>query len=72
MAVQPSHDGEGRRKPLHVPAVRTIELHAQVDEPFLRDTVLIHPREEIDVRVVPTDAGTWMMHCHVLEHARPA
>ena len=42
---------------------------APVDEPFFRDTVLIHPREEIDVGVVPTDAGTWMMHCHILEHA---
>jgi len=41
----------------------------RVDEPFFRDTVLIHPREEIDVGVVPTDAGTWMMHCHILEHA---
>ena len=40
-----------------------------VDEPFFRDTVLIHPREEVDVGVVPTDAGTWMMHCHILEHA---
>jgi len=40
-----------------------------VDEPFFRDTVLIHAREEIDVGVVPTDAGTWMMHCHILEHA---
>jgi FtsP/CotA-like multicopper oxidase with cupredoxin domain len=40
-----------------------------VDEPFFRDTVLIHAREEIDVGVVPMDAGTWMMHCHILEHA---
>jgi FtsP/CotA-like multicopper oxidase with cupredoxin domain len=40
-----------------------------VDEPFFRDTVLIHAKEEIDVGVVPTDAGTWMMHCHILEHA---
>jgi FtsP/CotA-like multicopper oxidase with cupredoxin domain len=40
-----------------------------VDEPYFRDTVLIHPREEIDLGVVPTDAGTWMMHCHILEHA---
>ena len=42
---------------------------APVDEPYFRDTVLIHPREEIDLGVVPTDAGTWMMHCHILEHA---
>jgi FtsP/CotA-like multicopper oxidase with cupredoxin domain len=40
-----------------------------VDEPFFRDTVLIHAKEEIDIGVVPTDAGTWMMHCHILEHA---
>jgi FtsP/CotA-like multicopper oxidase with cupredoxin domain len=40
-----------------------------VDEPFFRDTVLIHPREEVDLGVVPLDAGTWMMHCHILEHA---
>jgi FtsP/CotA-like multicopper oxidase with cupredoxin domain len=40
-----------------------------VEEPFFRDTVLIHANEEIDVGVVPTDAGTWMMHCHILEHA---
>jgi FtsP/CotA-like multicopper oxidase with cupredoxin domain len=41
----------------------------RVDEPFFRDTVLVHPREEIDVGLVPEDAGTWMMHCHILEHA---
>jgi FtsP/CotA-like multicopper oxidase with cupredoxin domain len=40
-----------------------------VDEPFFRDTVLVHPKEEIDIGVVPTEAGTWMMHCHILEHA---
>jgi FtsP/CotA-like multicopper oxidase with cupredoxin domain len=40
-----------------------------VDEPFFRDTVLIHAEETIDIGVVPFDAGRWMMHCHVLEHA---
>lgn len=42
---------------------------AHADEPFFRDTVLIHPHEEVDLGVVPTEAGTWMMHCHILEHA---
>jgi FtsP/CotA-like multicopper oxidase with cupredoxin domain len=42
---------------------------APVDEPFFRDTVLIHSRETVDVGVVPEDPGKWMMHCHVLEHA---
>ena len=40
-----------------------------VDEPFFRDTVLVHPQETIDVGVVPLDVGLWMLHCHVLEHA---
>lgn len=40
-----------------------------VDEPFTRDTVLVHPQETVDVTVVPRDAGVWMAHCHVLEHA---
>jgi FtsP/CotA-like multicopper oxidase with cupredoxin domain len=40
-----------------------------VDEPFFRDTVIVHPREEIDIGVVPLDVGVWMMHCHILEHA---
>lgn len=40
-----------------------------VDEPFFRDTVLIHGKESVDIGVVPLDAGDWMMHCHILEHA---
>jgi FtsP/CotA-like multicopper oxidase with cupredoxin domain len=42
---------------------------AFVDEPFLRDTALVHPRETVDIALVPLDAGRWMMHCHILEHA---
>ena len=40
-----------------------------VDEPFFRDTVLVHGRETVDVGVVPVDEGTWMLHCHIQEHA---
>ena len=40
-----------------------------VDEPFFRDTVLVHQHEIVDVGVVPLDEGEWMMHCHILEHA---
>ncbi len=42
---------------------------APVDEPFFRDTVLVHGKETIDIGLVPRDAGDWMMHCHILEHA---
>jgi FtsP/CotA-like multicopper oxidase with cupredoxin domain len=62
------------------PRIHPIHLHgmffrllardgAKIDEPFFRDTVLIHPHETIDVGLVPTEPGTWMMHCHMLEHA---
>lgn len=40
-----------------------------VDEPYFRDTVLIHPRETVEIGTVPEDAGLWMLHCHILEHA---
>lgn len=40
-----------------------------VDEPHWRDTVLVHARETVEVGVVPIDAGKWMVHCHILEHA---
>jgi FtsP/CotA-like multicopper oxidase with cupredoxin domain len=40
-----------------------------VDEPFFRDTVLVHAQETVDVGTVPLDAGRWMAHCHILEHA---
>jgi len=41
----------------------------RVEEPFWHDTVLLHAKETVDVGLVPQDRGTWMLHCHVLEHA---
>lgn len=40
-----------------------------VDEPYFRDTVLAHPNEIVEVGMVPLDSGSWMNHCHILEHA---
>ena len=40
-----------------------------VDEPYWRDTVLLHSHDTVDVGTVPLDRGTWMVHCHILEHA---
>jgi len=33
-----------------------------------RDTVLMDPRERIDIAFVADNPGDWMFHCHVLEH----
>jgi FtsP/CotA-like multicopper oxidase with cupredoxin domain len=41
----------------------------RVEEGHWRDTVLVHAEETVDVGLVALDPGTWMMHCHVLEHA---
>lgn len=40
-----------------------------VDEGYFRDTVLVHSKETVDIGLVPVDAGSWMLHCHILEHA---
>jgi FtsP/CotA-like multicopper oxidase with cupredoxin domain len=40
-----------------------------VDEPYWRDTTLVHGQETVDVGMVPIDPGRWMLHCHILEHA---
>jgi len=40
-----------------------------LDERHWRDTVLVRPRETVDIGLVPLDIGRWMLHCHILEHA---
>lgn len=41
----------------------------EVNEPYMQDTVLVHPEETVDVLMMPKDSGTWAMHCHIQEHA---
>ena len=33
-----------------------------------RDTVLVNPKEMVDIGLVPRDVGTWALHCHIQEH----
>ena len=33
-----------------------------------RDTVLMSPREEVEIAFVADNPGNWMFHCHILEH----
>ena len=40
-----------------------------VQENFWRDTVLVEPRQSIDIGMIPLDHGVWVNHCHILEHA---
>lgn len=36
--------------------------------PHRADTVLVLPRETIEVAFVADNPGRWMLHCHILEH----
>ena len=33
-----------------------------------RDTVLMSPREKVEIALVADNPGDWMFHCHILEH----
>jgi FtsP/CotA-like multicopper oxidase with cupredoxin domain len=33
-----------------------------------QDTVLVSPREKVEIAFVADNPGDWMFHCHVLEH----
>jgi FtsP/CotA-like multicopper oxidase with cupredoxin domain len=34
-----------------------------------RDTVIMGPRQLVDVAFVADNEGEWMYHCHILDHA---
>jgi len=40
-----------------------------VDEPHFRDTVLLDRLDVVEIGLVPLDEGTWVLHCHIQEHA---
>ncbi len=33
-----------------------------------QDTVLMKPRERVEIALLADNPGNWMFHCHVLEH----
>jgi FtsP/CotA-like multicopper oxidase with cupredoxin domain len=40
-----------------------------VKERIWRDTVMLAPRQDIDIAFVADNVGEWMFHCHILDHA---
>ena len=62
----------GRLHPMHMHGVffRVLARDGKpAVEGYWRDTVLVHPRETVDIGLIPHDVGRWAMHCHILEHA---
>ncbi len=45
-----------------------IDGRPQVDQHW-RDTVLMGPRQSVDLAFVADNLGEWMFHCHILDHA---
>ncbi len=40
----------------------------RLQNPPVRDTVLMQPEERVEIAFVADNPGKWMFHCHVLEH----
>lgn len=57
--------------PMHLHG-HSFRVVARNGEPTARreweDTVLVPPRERVDIAFVADNPGDWMFHCHVLEH----
>ena len=43
-----------------------------LDHPYAADTVSVAPGERYTVLFNPTVAGTWVWHCHILNHVESA
>ena len=56
---------------LHGHSFRVLSRNGKPEknQPWL-DTVLLHPRDRIDVAFVADNPGDWMFHCHILEHQK--
>jgi FtsP/CotA-like multicopper oxidase with cupredoxin domain len=55
---------------LHGHFFRVLALNGrQLKKPEWRDTVMMGPRESIDIAFVAANVGEWMFHCHILDHA---
>ena len=54
---------------LHGHAFRVIARNGQpTRHQEWQDTVLMDPRERVDIAFVADNPGDWMFHCHILEH----
>ena len=62
----------GRLHPMHLHGVFFQVLARDGKAPPMRhwqDTVLVFPRETVDVALLALDKGRWANHCHIQEHA---
>ncbi|MHA1536309.1 MAG: multicopper oxidase family protein [Alphaproteobacteria bacterium] len=57
--------------PMHLHG-HSFRVIARNDKPTVhgewRDTVMVRPRETVEIAFVADNPGNWMFHCHILEH----
>ncbi len=67
MHVHGFHFVEMSRKPQANPDFSLTRANDGHGAP-LRDTVLMQPREEVEIGFVADNPGSWLLHCHMAEH----
>jgi FtsP/CotA-like multicopper oxidase with cupredoxin domain len=54
---------------LHGHSFRVLSRNgAAIDDAIWGDTVLVEPRQTVEVAFVADNPGDWMLHCHVIDH----
>jgi FtsP/CotA-like multicopper oxidase with cupredoxin domain len=53
---------------MHGHTFRVLGSSSRSIVPHHADTVLLTPKERVEVAFVADNPGDWMMHCHILEH----
>jgi FtsP/CotA-like multicopper oxidase with cupredoxin domain len=53
---------------LHGHTFRVLRSNEKEIVPHLADTVLIAPKERVEIAFTADNPGEWMMHCHIIEH----
>ena len=64
---------QGQPHPMHLHGQKFIVLskNGVVEEHFgWKDTVMVSSNEEVDIVFVAEEKGSWVFHCHILEHAK--
>ena len=53
---------------LHGHTFRVLRSNKREIVPHLADTVLLGPKERVEICFIADNPGNWMMHCHIIEH----
>jgi FtsP/CotA-like multicopper oxidase with cupredoxin domain len=53
---------------LHGHTFRVLRSSKEEIVPHLADTVLVAPKERVEIAFTADNPGAWMMHCHIIEH----